>query len=527
MNNIDAYLYREIKPGKEFEKLIPTAPNKSIEAGIGFTDHSIDVMKKCVEDYSWQMELVAEKLEKSSLIECVDAVFNFIYHHFQYKADRELQKLRSPAYSWFDRHNGIDCKSYSILASSILTEMGINHYIRKIIQPAGDSMQGEEKENFESSYSHVYVIVPKNQKTNSISQGYYVIDGTVADNQEPFFLQYKDEFMEGLKHVIMNAPTHSLRGGDGGLTTSIIKEGITNQIAQIDPMAIGGKILKDTFLKKISLNNILGFLKIPISCWGGSAYEEWEMTRDIKEIEAFSVDTLNAMNDALQANNMALFSEKVNWFYGITAHTKKRMAAKRAQGWNSCSTKMFTAAQLALTFWETTVALALDAWLDKSFNVTQGAIVTYDSAKRYQAKSPMQWGAGGSSLNAVTVQLPYENFTKKDPYTQIPSFVVTPYVYSLVTKPTAFDAATYLDDIKNLYNVIQNPASIFNPGDNNPANTSTTNMPSVDPNSNIQNIGSQTKQAGMGTFVGWAIVLAAAGYAINEATKSKPQKTAA
>lgn len=521
MSEIDSYLYRKILPGHEFENLIPKSKCIATNAGVGYTDHSINVMLDCINNYSWQMKKVAEKIKKRSLKKCAQSVFDFIYNHFQYKADDELQKLRSPSCSWHERYKGIDCKSYSILASCILHEMGINHYIRKIIQPGSPEMSTDERKNFERSFSHVYVIVPIDQENNTLSQGYYVVDGTVRNNEEPIFLKSKDEFMQGLPHVMMNKPNRKYKNGLGDpITYGGIKDGITNEINKIDVKAISTKLIKDKFLSKLSLSNIFGFLKIPINCWGGSAYSESELTRDIKEIEAFSVDTLNAMNDALQANNMQLFNDKVNWFFGITAHTKKRMAAKKAQGWNKCSTEKFTAAQLALTFWETVVAKALDAWLDKSFYSTPGAIVTYDTAKRYLAKSPMQWGAGGSSLNSVSVSLPYETFTKKDPSTQIPSFPMTDYVYSMATKPSSFDPAAYLDDIKDLYNVIQNPLSILTPTmpttpvATNPTipatttgNQNTTANPNtaVTPKPTVKPLQPTTQQAGFGVL-GWLLI---------------------
>jgi hypothetical protein len=342
-----------------------------------------------------------------------------VYNHFQYKADDEDQLLRSPACSWYDRYNGIDCKSYSILASSILLELGINHYIRKIKQP---TFAPDE-------FTHVYVVVPKDQKTNDLNKGYYIIDGTVTGNYEPEYIETKDEYMNGLQHYSLN--------GTPGLKSTAADE----------PKGT----LNLDFLKNIDFKYILNLLKTPIDCWGGTAYSSERVTADITSVTNFCVKLLNEMNAAQQAGNMALFSEKVSEYFGMTAVFVQSVALKRAEKkWNSCSMKGFDATAEACTFYATTIAAALDVYLDMSFVGTVSGSKTYTQTMGI-AKQGLNDFAGYTTPVA-SVTRPFEIFKKTSPL-PVPNFQVTEYVYSLVTTPNNFDPATYFEDIKALYEV--------------------------------------------------------------------------
>ena len=92
--------------------------------------------------------------------------------------------LRSPACSWASRHSGIDCKSYTIFGSTVLLNMGIKHYMRRIVQPSHPD-----------GYTHVYLVIPKNQKTANLNSGYYLIDGTINTEQELPYLKHDDVLM--------------------------------------------------------------------------------------------------------------------------------------------------------------------------------------------------------------------------------------------------------------------------------------------------------------------------------------------
>ncbi len=54
------------------------------------------------------------------------------------------------------------------------------------------------------SFTHVYVIVPKNQETGSLLDGYFTIDGTRKNKSEGKFTLAKDIFMSQLPHLGLN-----------------------------------------------------------------------------------------------------------------------------------------------------------------------------------------------------------------------------------------------------------------------------------------------------------------------------------
>lgn len=194
MAEFNTLLHRQISNGLAYSSLFPKASNTQIDLKKGDTFHSVLAMKKWVLLYYKQACRIAPILERGTLRETSTAIYSFLYHHLQYKQDNVTQLLRSPANSWANRTLGLDCKSYSIFASSILTCMGIKHYIRQIKQPLYRP----------SRFTHVYVIVPYNQQSVKLDAGYYVIDATVKHNKEPLFVTKDDVFMEKLPHVGLN-----------------------------------------------------------------------------------------------------------------------------------------------------------------------------------------------------------------------------------------------------------------------------------------------------------------------------------
>jgi hypothetical protein len=113
-------------------------------------------------------------LQGDSKTQTCQNIWDFLYHHIQYKLDkRGLEQLRRPARSWADRQEGIDCDCFSIFASSILTNLQIPHAFR-ITKYGGDHFQ------------HVYVVVPNDT-------GNIIIDPVLSRfNYEKPFSEHKD-----------------------------------------------------------------------------------------------------------------------------------------------------------------------------------------------------------------------------------------------------------------------------------------------------------------------------------------------
>ena len=190
MSSIDSLLYRPLKSGKEYEALIPTYKgidhNFDKNADNSNTYDTLKYMSEWAYKYAHQMSRVAPLLKGRSIQETVNNIYNFLYNHFQYKLDGETQNLYSPSAAWHFRKKGFDCKTYSILASTILQNLSIPHAFRMVQQQG--IMPGE--------WSHVYVIVPNGNTHN-------VIDATTHNNKEVSFTNKYDHTM---KHIGLASP---------------------------------------------------------------------------------------------------------------------------------------------------------------------------------------------------------------------------------------------------------------------------------------------------------------------------------
>jgi len=194
-------LRRPIQNGSSFSAYIKeTNCNvKSYGNGSNSTTDGVEFMANMIEKSSYQVKELAKKLKQTNLQSTVKSVHNFIVTYIQYEADAKMQRLRSPGCSWSVRQKGIDCKSFTIFACALLREMGYKSIIRQVKQPSFYSDQ----------YTHVYVVVPKNQKLTNAKQlsDYYNLDGTILDNREVVFSTKKDKLMTGLPYQGMMGPS--------------------------------------------------------------------------------------------------------------------------------------------------------------------------------------------------------------------------------------------------------------------------------------------------------------------------------
>lgn len=200
---INLLLKRRIKKGDEFSDLIEKPKNQKVKLESGDTFYSVKMMRIWAMTFYKQVTKLSKILKGNSIKETCDKVHYFLFYDIQYQADGQVQKIRSPANSWFNRREGIDCKSYSIFASCVLLNLGIKHYIRQIKQPNFNPKQ----------FTHVYVVVPINQQSGKLTDGYHIIDGTVEHNKEPKYTQKEDVFMSiKLPHVGLNCPAPKKTG---------------------------------------------------------------------------------------------------------------------------------------------------------------------------------------------------------------------------------------------------------------------------------------------------------------------------
>ena len=144
---------RVIKSGNEYNRFFGQPKSTDRILGYGNTFRTIDLMRELVADTLDQTKKIAPKLRGSNKRQTLKNIWNFCYNHFQYKEDsQDAEQLREPNRSWADRKTGIDCDCFTILISSILTNLGIEHSMRK----AAYSKQG--------NFQHIYVVVPIKNK---------------------------------------------------------------------------------------------------------------------------------------------------------------------------------------------------------------------------------------------------------------------------------------------------------------------------------------------------------------------------
>lgn len=222
-------LYRPLKSGKDYDSLLPKSFCESTRLSSGNTETTVNHMIDWVKTHQQQTVKLSTVLKKRTLSQTVDSIYQFLYHHIQYKADATDQLLHSPACAWYKRKEGIDCKSYSIFASSILTNLAIPHIIRKVKQPY----------HFPSQFTHVYIIVPKNGK--DLGKGYHVIDATKHQNTEVLFTEKKDVFMS-LPHYGLNG-AYDNRSVSAPMVSNKALEGLENYLTLLKRVGVRNEII--------------------------------------------------------------------------------------------------------------------------------------------------------------------------------------------------------------------------------------------------------------------------------------------
>lgn len=166
-------LHRTLEPKTKWEKYFPKSQCKPVSLGKGDTGYGIDKMVEWAKKYAWQTKDLAKALQGKTLEETLKNVHWFAYKNFQYKPDHYEQHLESPACAWQKRAEGMNCKGYSIIISSILQNLDIPHTFRRVSYRPGE-------------FSHVFVVVPAGHRE-------YILDATLPQfNYTPPYQKHDD-----------------------------------------------------------------------------------------------------------------------------------------------------------------------------------------------------------------------------------------------------------------------------------------------------------------------------------------------
>jgi len=479
MSEVDVMLYRPILSGEKYEKVIPKGKCEKNFVGKGMTDFTITQMQAVVETFGFQADDLADQLETEALPsklpfgiendylgQMAFKIHYFLYNHFSYRADLKPQFLRTLACSWFDRQNGLDCKSYSIAASSILTSLEIRHFIRKIKQASFEA----------EAWTHVYVIVPKNQKTGGLSDGYYTIDGTIPTMVEPSYTEKSDLEMS-LPHYVLNG-AHS-QGMNG-----------------------------------INMNEIKNLFS-SFGCIGGSGFTEGAYKWAQESMIVHYTKLIDSANASIVAKDFAQLSEDFNEILGTGKATVKAYELKLSQKkWNACTSQRLRGMIALSKFYRDVVGVAVEAYATKYFSKTaKGSSLRYNAS--YMEGEPINFKYIYTDPHII-IDEPAYNYQFLAGVTSIPRLEITQYVADNVNTPASFNAGTFLQGLSQIL-------VSFQPNTPNPSNPNVINDPVTGQPITVTQPG--TKKMGAGTVVGLLLVTAGLAYAFTKTPDKRPVTT--
>ncbi len=181
---MEARKKRHIKGGYEFDHLFPKpAHNDKIIRRDATLEDTMAFIPKVVRETLWHTEAITRKLKGRNVYDTCRNIWEFIYGHINYRKDEQgFEQIRSPARTWRDRHEGVDCDCYSVFISTILTNLGIPHSLRIA-------------RYYRSYFQHIYPIVPNGSRhiTMDCVTDQFDYEVSYTDKKDyPMDLQYLD-----------------------------------------------------------------------------------------------------------------------------------------------------------------------------------------------------------------------------------------------------------------------------------------------------------------------------------------------
>ncbi len=187
---MEAGYKRSLRLGGEYNRYFPVSSLEKSDPVIVQNGNVFDTileMERIVKKTLPDTKEIAPLLQAGNAEQTCRNVWNFVYQHIQYTLDKSgVEQLRRPARTWHDRKAGVDCDCYSIFISSILMNLGIDHYFRMT------------KYNGKPDFQHIYIIVPKKLGQDlSRKNNYYALDCVVDsfDKEVPFSQKHDKKMM--------------------------------------------------------------------------------------------------------------------------------------------------------------------------------------------------------------------------------------------------------------------------------------------------------------------------------------------
>lgn len=215
---------RKISAGNEYNRFFQQPDGKPILLkSNGNTYDTISFMKDWVKKYKYQVADLSQSIfSGKDLGTTCKLIEDWQMKHFAYRLDGldaerlGAEEIHTPNAQWQKRHIGIDCDDFAIMASCILTNLSIPHYLRKA--------------DYGNGWQHVYVVVPKSNYNSTNRDSYYVIDPVLDGlNQEKPYTRKFDQKMEiyGLTGIAIGNPLKIT-------SNDILSVGLGSDLAGID-----------------------------------------------------------------------------------------------------------------------------------------------------------------------------------------------------------------------------------------------------------------------------------------------------
>lgn len=428
---INQILYRSLKSGIEYNRYFSKSECKVTPLAKGNTKVALSKMKLWANKYAHQAKNIAQVLKGNSLKQTCENIHQFLYWHIQYKIDLSDQNLLSPDCAWQTRQIGTDCKSYSVFASTILQNLGIKHYFRRIRQEA----------MHKDAYTHVYVVIPKNQKTTKrelpLTEDIHVIDATINTNKELAFLGKDDLYMEpslqinGLaipkmdcgcgcnqdKEVVAinEHPNHNfaVQANEHGLGFSYLGFADPATVATVSQLVPVDDLFSSVF------SGLGDIFNAGLSCIN-STYTPSKVEQRVNDV---LLPWLNQQLSAInQSNPVVALAQLQNLMKHIRGSYQGVKGASTESKWRNCSRKSLN---LFVDFWSKTFTEVENTRNNLVSQLSNSGYGLSESTNTYSSK---QWDVGdkpdtyqgdiGLNVYGANYRSPYDTF-------QIKEYVVT------------------------------------------------------------------------------------------------------
>lgn len=123
---------RNIELDNRFNVLFTKARGEFVEVKkYADVNDTVGLMQEVIAKTKDQTKSIAEHLRGRTQKETCENVWDFCFHHLQYRKDATgIEQVRSPSRAWRDRISGVDCDCMTVFISSILANLGIEVKIR-------------------------------------------------------------------------------------------------------------------------------------------------------------------------------------------------------------------------------------------------------------------------------------------------------------------------------------------------------------------------------------------------------------